>query len=137
MNLVSSAMSASQSVPDADRTRRAVHAAHEFEAVLLNTLLGALEHSFAALPGSKKTDPAADSYQAMGIQALATSLAGRGGIGIASRIASSLLRPAGQGPNGRTGPTKVSSVAADKPVSGTSGPRMPANVPSGVRIKGF
>jgi Rod binding domain-containing protein len=129
MNPVSNAIAPNQSVPDADRTKRAVHAAHEFEAVLLNTLLGSLEHSFAALPGSKKTDPAADSYQSMGIQALATSLAGRGGIGIAGMIVRSLLRPTGHGPNGVTGPTKVSSTSADKLVSGTLGLRMQPEVP--------
>jgi len=117
MNPVSSPVTAPSHGPDPDRTKRAVHAAHEFEAVLLNTLLGSLEHSFASIAGTKKKDPAADSYQSMGIQTLATSLADRGGIGIASMIIRGLLSTSGQVPNSTAGPTKVSLPPADMIVS--------------------
>ena len=62
------------------------HAAQEFEAVLLNTLLGSLEKTFATMPGSK-LGTGADQYQSLGAQALASGLAARGGIGIADLIA--------------------------------------------------
>ena len=53
------------------KTHRVLHAAREFEAVLLNTLLGSLEHSFASLPG-KDPDGTSDNYHSLGMQALAT-----------------------------------------------------------------
>jgi Rod binding domain-containing protein len=75
---------------DGTKAHRVLHAAKEFEAVLLNTLLGSLEHSFATLPG-KDAEAGSDNYQYLGMQALATSLAARGGVGIASMIARTLL----------------------------------------------
>jgi Rod binding domain-containing protein len=145
MNPLSVARSASQAVPSDERTKKAMHAAHDFEAVLLNNLLGSLEHSFAALAGDKKKDPAADSYQSMGIQALASSLARGGGIGIASMIVPSLLRPGGHELNGVTAPPKVFPASADNPVSGTPAlyhlegyaPRQGSAVRGGSQIKGF
>lgn len=94
-------------------TRRVVHAARQFEAVLLNTLLGSLEHSFSALPG-KKSDSIADNYHSMGMQALASTLADRGGVGIANMIALNLLHTKGQGPSRPAGATKVLLPHADK-----------------------
>jgi Rod binding domain-containing protein len=93
--------------------QRVVHAAHQFEAILLNSLLGSLEHSFSALPG-KKADSIADNYHAMGMQALASSLAAGGGMGIATMIIRNLLHSKGQGPSGQTQPTKVSGRSADE-----------------------
>jgi Rod binding domain-containing protein len=91
---------------------RVNHAAREFEAVLLNSLLGSLEHSFASLPGTK-TDSIADNYHSMGMQALASTLAARGGVGIASMIAHNLLRTKVHAPGGPAGPTKVFLPDAD------------------------
>ena len=39
------------STPAAEHERKITKAAREFEAVLLNTVLGPLEHTFASLPG--------------------------------------------------------------------------------------
>ncbi len=100
-------------VADGAKARRVLHAAHEFEAVLLNTLLGSLEHSFAALPG-KDPEAGSDNYQYLGMQALASSLATRGGVGIASMIVRSLLPPGNRGENGQGEQTKVSLPYADK-----------------------
>jgi len=50
----------------------------------------------------------------MGMQALATTLAAKGGIGIANMIAGNLLRTKGQGPAGPAGPSKVLLPYADK-----------------------
>ena len=72
-------------------SRKIAKAAHDFEAVLLNTLLGPLEKTFASLPG-KETDATSDNYQSLGIQALASGLAAKGGVGIAAMIVKSLSR---------------------------------------------
>ena len=86
MNPVALSSAAGSATPTEAYTQRVVHAARQFEAVLLNTLLGSLEHSFSALPG-KKSDSIADNYHSMGMQALASTLADRGGVGIANMIA--------------------------------------------------
>jgi Rod binding domain-containing protein len=86
--------------------KRVAQAAHQFEAVLLNSLLGSLEHSFSALPG-KKTDSVADDYHSMGMQALSSTLAAQGGVGIASMIIRNLMRTKGHSHISQTGPTKV------------------------------
>jgi len=113
MNPLSPASVAGSAAPAEAYAKRVIHAARQFEAVLLNSLLGSLEHSFSALPG-KKTDSIGDSYHSMGMQALATTLAAKGGIGIANMIAGNLLRTKGQGPAGPVGPSKVLLPYADK-----------------------
>ena|ERR1700676_3634391 len=112
MNSLSQASAANSANPTEAYTNRVVHAARQFEAVLLNSLLGSLEHSFSALPG-KKSDSIADSYHSMGMQALASTLAARGGLGIANMIAGNLLRTKGQGASGPAGPSKVLLPYAD------------------------
>lgn len=79
------------SAPAAEHARKIAKAAHEFEAVLLNTLLGPLERTFASLPG-KKTDAESDNYQSLGTQALSSSLTAKGGFGIAEMIIKSLSK---------------------------------------------
>ena len=80
--------------------------ARQFEGVLLNSLLGSLEHSFSALPG-KKPDSIADNYHSMGMQALSATLAARGGVGIASMIIRNLMRTKGQNHITPAGAAKV------------------------------
>lgn len=72
--------------------RKVIHAAHEFEAVLLNTMLGPLEQTFSSLPG-KKPDSESDNYHYLGMQALSSVLANNGGVGMADLITRSLLKP--------------------------------------------
>jgi len=55
MNPLSPSSVAGSAAPAEAYANRVIHAARQFEAVLLNSLLGSLEHSFSALPG-KKTD---------------------------------------------------------------------------------
>ena len=74
-----------------EHVRKIAKAANDFEAVLLNTLLGPLEKTFASLPG-KETDAVSDDYHSLGMQALASSLAARGGVGIAAMIVKSLSK---------------------------------------------
>ena len=64
--------------------QRLAHAAHQFEAVLLNELLGSLEQTFSAL--SQKKTEAEDHYHFLGVQAVASQIAANGGIGIAEMI---------------------------------------------------
>jgi len=78
-----------------DPAAKAKTAARQFEAILLNTLFGALEHSFSALPG-KPADPIGDNYHSLGMQALAAGVAAHGGLGIADRIARNLLKNSNQ-----------------------------------------
>jgi Rod binding domain-containing protein len=80
------------STPAVDQhARKIAKAAHDFEAVLLNTLLGPLEKTFSSLPG-KETDAVSDNYHSLGMQALASSLAAKGGVGIAAMIIKSLSK---------------------------------------------
>jgi len=85
MNSVSAAAHPSPSSHPIARADKASRAAHQFEGVLLNTLLSSLEHSFSSLPG-KTAEVGSDNYHYLGMQALASSLSARGGLGIADLI---------------------------------------------------
>jgi Rod binding domain-containing protein len=67
-------------------------AARDFEAVLLTPVLDALQKAFAGDSEDSKT-PGASDYRAMGTQALAQSMAERGGIGIGQLILRHLQPP--------------------------------------------
>jgi Rod binding domain-containing protein len=67
-------------------------AARDFEAMLLTPLLDSLQKTFAGDPGDSKT-PGAGDYREMATQALAQSMAARGGIGIARLILRHLESP--------------------------------------------
>ena len=73
---------------------KVVRAAREFEAILLGSVLGSLEKTFASFPG-KEQSVGADDYSYMATQALASSLAASGGIGIAKMIARDLSKTGG------------------------------------------
>ena len=75
----------------AAHVRKVIHAAHEFEAVLLNAMLGPLEQTFSSLPG-KTRDAESDNYHSLGMQALSSTLAAGHGFGIADLIVQSLLK---------------------------------------------
>lgn len=89
--VVKSQMTAGTSA-EAVHARKVVHAAREFEGVLLNTMLGPLAQAFSSLPG-KTRDSESDNYQYLGMQALTSSLAASGGLGIADLIVRNLLKP--------------------------------------------
>jgi Rod binding domain-containing protein len=78
--------------PETLHQQKIIHAAHEFEAVLLNTMLGPLEQTFSSLPG-KKPDSESDNYHYLGMQALSSALANNGGLGFADLMIHSLLKP--------------------------------------------
>ena len=73
------------------RAHKIAKAARDFEAVLLNTLLGPLEKTFSSLPG-KEHDAVSDNYQSLGMQALTSCLAANGGLGLADMIVKSLSK---------------------------------------------
>lgn len=83
---ISNATPVASGKPDPEKL---IRAAHQFEAVLLNQLLGSLEHIFSSL-GKEKTEAASDHYHFLGMQALASSIAAKGGIGIADMIVRNL-----------------------------------------------
>lgn len=60
-------------------------AARDFEAGLVDSLLESLERSFIRLD-REDTTPGADDYRYLGTQALAATIASKGGFGIASMI---------------------------------------------------
>jgi Rod binding domain-containing protein len=64
-------------------------AAQEFEAQLIGNLLGSLEKTFATVPGQGSV-AGDDNYNYLGVQALASALAARGGFGIARLISAHL-----------------------------------------------
>lgn len=68
---------------------KAQKAGAEFEGVLLNIVLGAVERSFSELPGSK-VQQEDQAYNGLGMQALASGLARAGGIGLGKMIAAAL-----------------------------------------------
>jgi Rod binding domain-containing protein len=76
---------------EAAAPRKLVHAAQQFEALLLNTLLGPLEKTFSSVPGQKDM-PGGDSYAHLGTQALASGLAASGGLGIAQMIVRNIMK---------------------------------------------
>jgi len=82
---------AAPETPEKSYARKAVKAAQQFEAVLLNDLLGHLQKTFVSLPG-KDSDSKTENYDFMSTQALATGLASAGGIGIARMISHKLLQ---------------------------------------------
>ncbi|HWZ82550.1 MAG TPA: rod-binding protein [Terriglobales bacterium] len=63
---------------------KAIKAAQDFEAVLLTSVLDALQKSFA--DSSSDAPAGSDNYGAMGIQSLASTISANGGIGIARMI---------------------------------------------------
>ncbi len=70
---------------DNPATQRAWKAARQFEAQMIEMLLGPVEKSFAAVPGGE-SDPGADSFETLGLQALASQMAAAGGLGLAALV---------------------------------------------------
>ncbi len=82
-----------------------VKAAHEFEAILLQSWMEKMNQSFVGESGSQ--DPAHDTVSSLGTEAIAQALAARGGIGIAKMI----LRQLGQQTQPAEGVQEVQSNA--------------------------
>jgi Rod binding domain-containing protein len=69
--------------------QKALKAGAQFEAVLLNNVLGAVEQAFTRLPGSPERD-STEAYSGLAMQELASKLAEGGGIGIGRMLAKAL-----------------------------------------------
>jgi Rod binding domain-containing protein len=97
MNTIISSQPATQPQPERSKTvqARAMQAGTEFEAVLLNTVLGSIERSFSHLPGGKQ-DHATEGYSGFAMQALTSGLARTGGIGLGRVISEALLKTEGR-----------------------------------------
>ena len=65
---------------------RIAKATQDFEALLLTSLLTPLAKSFSAVPGESSAPAGSEDYGYMGVQALASALAYRGGLGIARLV---------------------------------------------------
>ncbi len=70
--------------------RKLRESARQFEALLLNTLLGPLEKTFSSVPGQKDV-PGASDYGYMATQALSSAMAAAGGLGIARMIVHNIM----------------------------------------------
>ncbi len=97
-------------------------AAQEFEAILLTSWLEKMNESFVGSQESQ--DPAHDTVSSLGTQAIASALAARGGIGIASMLLRQ-LQPAGPADAEAKRPLVVerNPSAAGKPRAGKQNPQ--------------
>ena len=84
-----SPIAASPASADAALSSKAQKAGAEFEGVLLNIVLGAVERSFSELPGTKLQQEN-QAYNGLGMQALTSGLARAGGIGLGKMISAAL-----------------------------------------------
>jgi Rod binding domain-containing protein len=91
----------------------------EFEAILLGSWLQQAEQSFTTLPGTDDDDKdvASDQVMSFGVQALSTSLAASGGIGISKMIAKAMHAAADKATSlasAQTGQTNETEVAKNR-----------------------
>ena len=86
-------VSAAVTGADAAAKRKAAKAGAQFEAVLLNNVLGGIERAFTELPGGQH-DQSNQAYNGLAIETLTSSLAANGGIGLGKLISGALLRRA-------------------------------------------
>ncbi len=87
------AVAAGTSATPQSTNPKILHAAHEFEALLLANVLGPLERSFSAISGEAGVS-GSEAYQSLGMQAVAGAMANHGGIGIAAMVSRSLIKHA-------------------------------------------
>ena len=76
--------------PETGQQRDLKSVAAQFEAVLLETLVGGLQKSFSTL-GSEKDFGVSSTYDYLGTQALASAWAEAGGMGLAKMISSKFM----------------------------------------------
>ena len=81
---------------DPPRVQKLKRAATEFEAMLLAKWWSAMKESGLG-EQDDSTDPGHDTLDAMGIQAMSSAVASRGGLGIGAMLVRSLLSNAGEG----------------------------------------
>jgi hypothetical protein len=84
ITLASAAIPSQLKIPTPHDIAKSEKAARNFEAMLLTPVLDALQKTFSGAEDS--STPGASDYRLMGTQALAQSIAARGGIGIGQLI---------------------------------------------------
>jgi Rod binding domain-containing protein len=93
---------------------RLMTAARQFEALLLESLLGPAERTFSTVPGGSN-QAESETYQSLGVEALANGLACSGGLGIAAMIVRNLMKSKGiERPGEADTKAKVSLTEADR-----------------------
>jgi Rod binding domain-containing protein len=80
---------------DSPMQDKACRAGAQFEAVLLNNVLGGVERAFTELPGGHK-EHSTEVYSGLAMQALTSALADQGGIGLGKLIAGALIQRSGE-----------------------------------------
>jgi Rod binding domain-containing protein len=88
MQVLPSSPQAAPAAYSAEDRARVAKAAQDFEAFLLSSLLRSLQQTFSG--NDSDGGPGQDDYSYMGTQALASSLAAAGGIGLARLISERL-----------------------------------------------
>jgi Rod binding domain-containing protein len=102
------AISNTGAAPEASATRaeprpEVLRAAREFETIFLRSLLGSLEKTTSSgTSGSMKSGQS--TYGSMVVGALADSMSGAGGIGLAEVIAKAMTQAESAPKGGKTGP---------------------------------
>ncbi len=92
--------------------RKVEQSSREFESILVGQWLTAAEHSFASVPGSDQgSDPGADQFQQLAMQALARSLTAAGGLGLAHLVANGLSHEPANGVPPQSSPSAVAQAA--------------------------
>jgi Rod binding domain-containing protein len=99
--------------PKPSPSPKLVKAARQFEALLLETLVGPMERSFSTLPG-ESNQAGSDSYKSLGVQTLSEGLTASGGVGIAAMILRSLMKRQGIGSDLRSGELPKVSPASSR-----------------------
>jgi Rod binding domain-containing protein len=103
----------SLSAPEPQATQKLRQAAGEFEAMLLSNLWKSMKSSFA--DSNDSDDPAHETLDDMGIQAMSSAVGMAGGIGLGKLIIKYLepRLPHSQDGNGTTNGSKASGLPAD------------------------
>ena len=112
--------------PGAGASPKLVKAAHEFEAILLQSWLEKMNQSFVG--ESPSLDPAHDTVSSLGSQAIATALAARGGIGIANMI----LRQLGNAKKSQPGDPGAEAAGVENAEAAEKQDQSPAN--QGIKV---
>ncbi len=95
----------------AQQVRKLDHAAQAFEGILIGTLWKSMQKD--PLFSSNDADPGAGTMSSLGLQAVASAIAARGGLGLAKMIEQQLSPDLG-GTRTGTNPLKPTAPKADK-----------------------
>ena len=77
---------AAQAASISGETKKIEKAGRDFESILLGSWLQGAEESFGSVPGGDDEDGGSEQLKSIGVQQLAASLAGSGGIGLGKLI---------------------------------------------------